>query len=321
MSTEVTGGAAVVDVPSGRPATTATPRPGDPRLARFSLNQRTVPRLSVPDLVETCLAAGVGAVGLWREPVAEHGLAETARLVRRAGLRVSSLCRGGFLTAADQPGRRAAVEDNRRAIEEAATLGADCLVLVVGGMSEGSRDLAGARERVREVLAVLAPEAAAAGVRLAVEPLHPMYVADRAVVSTLDQALDLAAPYPADVLGVVVDAYHLWWDPRLPELIRRAGPRIASYQVCDWVLPLAADVLLARGVMGDGVIDLAGMAAEVEAAGYTGDVEVEIFNAEVWAAEPRAVLDTVLRRYVTCCLPPRDDPAAGSGERGEVDRP
>lgn len=291
--------ARVLDIPSGTPAGTPTPGPGDPRIARLSLNQWTTREWSLREAVEGCVRAGLPAIGLWRDKVADAGLAESAKLVREAGLRVSSLCRGGFLTAREPVARAEAIADNRRAIEEAAALEAACLVLVVGGLPAGDRDLPGARERVAEALAELAPYAGAHGVRLALEPLHPMYCADRAVLSTLDQALDLAEPHPVGQVGVVVDAFHVWWDPYLPAAIARAGERIASFQVCDWVLPLPADNLLARGMMGDGVIDFRSMAAAVEAAGYVGDIEVEIFNADVWAAPGDAVVDTLKRRYVT----------------------
>ncbi|MEV0583489.1 sugar phosphate isomerase/epimerase [Nonomuraea sp. NPDC050310] len=269
----------------------------------LSLNQWTTKRWSVAEAVDGCVRHGVEAIGLWRQDVAAQGLAESARLVREAGLRVSSLCRGGFLTT----GSAEALDDNRRAIEEAAELGAACLVLVVGGLpgvvpgepldSGAGRDLAGARERVAEALAVLAPYAGERGVRLALEPLHPMYCADRAVLSTLGQALDLAEPYPVAQVGVVVDTFHVWWDPQVFEQIARAGARIASYQVCDYLHPLPADVLLGRGVMGDGVIDFGPLTRAVLEAGYTGDIEVEIFNAEVWAADPDEVLATVKERF------------------------
>ncbi|WP_336205777.1 sugar phosphate isomerase/epimerase family protein [Nonomuraea sp. LPB2021202275-12-8] len=289
---------------------------------RLSLNQRTTRRWSVAEAVDGCVRHGLEAVGLWREEVAEQGLAESVKLVREAGLRVSSLCRGGFLTAGGLPGdagRRAfarALEDNRRAIDEAAELSAACLVMVVGGLpgvrpgeplpaasarepAAGgfSRDLAGARERVAEALAELAPYAGERGVKLALEPLHPIYCPDRAVLSTLGQALDLSLPYPEEQVGVVVDTFHVWWDPRLFEDIARAGRRIASYQVCDYLHPLPADVLLGRGMMGDGVIDFRPITRAVQAAGYTGDIEVEIFNAEIWAADPDEVVATVKARY------------------------
>lgn len=269
----------------------------DPRLARLSLNQRTTRRWSVAEAVDGCVRAGIPAIGLWREPVAEIGVPAAARLVADAGLRVSSLCRGGFLTAADDAGRAAALADNRRAIDEAADLDAACLVLVVGGLPPGSRDLAGARQRVADALAELAPYAGERGVRLALEPLHPMYCADRAVLSTLGQALDLAEAFPAAQVGVVVDTFHVWWDPDVWRQIARAGARIASFQVCDFLTPLPADVLLGRGMMGDGHIDFPPLRRAVEAAGYTGDVEVEIFNAEVWATDPDQVVATMIARY------------------------
>ena len=276
---------------------------GDPRLRRLSINQKTLDMWSLPEVVRGVAAAGLESVGLWREPVAEVGLAKAARLVRDAGLRVSSLCRGGFLTAADPVQARAALDDNRRAIDEAAKLEADCLVMVVGGLPEGSRDLLGARERVWDALDQLAPYAGERGVRLALEPLHPMYCADRAVLSTLRQAVDLAERFPVEQVGVVVDTFHIWWDPEVWRSIARAGERIASFQVCDWLIPLPADVLLARGYMGDGTIDFPPFVAAVEAAGYRGDMEVEIFNADVWASPGNQVIDTVIRRFLDVVVP------------------
>jgi len=266
-------------------------------LKRLSINQMTVRSWRVPELVEGCVRAGIGAVGLWREPVAETGLGRTAKLLATAGLRVSALCRGGFLTPADATARRA--------VDEAATLGAACLVLVVGGLPDGSRDLRGARRQVADALAELAPYAAAHGVRLGVEPLHPMFCADRAVVSTLGQALDLTEglaqgltePLPAAQVGVVVDTYHVWWDPAVETQIARAAGRIAAYQVCDWSTPLPADALLGRGLMGDGHIDFGHLTAAVAATGYAGDVEVEIFNADIWATDPTIVMARVVDRY------------------------
>ena len=260
-------------------------------LERFSLNQATVRRADLATAVRVTVDAGIPAIGLWREPVQAHGIDAAARLVRDAGLRVSSLCRGGFFTMPEGPDRRDAIDDNRRAIDEAATLGAPTLVLVAGGLPAGSRDLAGARARVADALAELAPHAQDAGLSLAIEALHPMYASDRAVVSTLEQALDLAGPFDAAVVGVVIDTFHLWWDPALVQQIARAGRegRIASYQVCDWVTPIAADPLLSRGIPGDGDIDFAAFTALVRAAGYDGDVECEVFRQEVWDADPAEV--------------------------------
>ncbi|UYQ66491.1 sugar phosphate isomerase/epimerase family protein [Streptomyces peucetius] len=260
----------------------------------------TVKQLSLPELAEACVRLGVPAVGLWREPVAAYGLDATAKLVRDAGLEVTSLCRGGFLTAIDETDRARALDDNRAAIDEAATLGTDTLVLVSGGLPPGSRDLAAARERIADALAALAPYAAERGVRLAVEPLHPMFASDRCVVSTLDQALDLAERFPADQVGVVVDTYHIWWDDRAPEAVDRAGAsgRILSFQLADWTTPLPAGVLNGRGQLGDGAIDMRGWRQRVEAAGWTGFIEVELFNDELWARDGVEVLEETARRFV-----------------------
>jgi len=291
-------------------------------LERFSINQWTVRSLGMPELVDACARHGIEAVGPWREPVADYGLARSAKLVRDAGLRVSSLCRAGFF---NRPGWLA---DNRAAIDEAAALGAACLVLVAGGLpdpaaavsapdddraagdppadhpsadpaAEHWKDLTGARARAIDAIAELVPYAKESGVRLAIEPMHPMYCADRGLVSTLAQALDVAAAYPAETVGVVVDTFHLWWDPDVLGQIARAGRegRIASFQVSDFLRPLPADVLLGRAMMGDGVIDFGPLCRAVSAAGYLGDVEVEIFNADVWAADPEDVLVHAKDRY------------------------
>lgn len=269
-------------------------------LARFSVNQMTVKQLSLPDLVTSCLTLGVGRVGLWREPVRAYGVEAAARLVRDAGLTVTTLCRGGFLTALDPAGRAKALDDNRAAVDEAATLGTDTLVLVSGGLPAGSKDLHGARERIADALGELGPYAAARGVRLAIEPLHPMYAADRCVVSTLAQALDLAERFPAEQVGVTVDTYHLWWDDTAPAQIARAGAagRIHTFQLADWTTPLPEGVLNGRGQLGDGSIDFREWRGYVEAAGYTGPVEVELFNDGLWARDGHAVLAETVARFL-----------------------
>ncbi|MEU7379994.1 MULTISPECIES: sugar phosphate isomerase/epimerase family protein [unclassified Streptomyces] len=270
-------------------------------LERFSINQMTVKQLSLPELVDICLKLGVPGVGLWREPVQAYGVEAAARLVRDAGLTVTTLCRGGFLTAIDPAGRAEALDDNRAAIDEAATLGTDTLVLVSGGLPAGSKDLHGARERIADALGVLGPYAAERGVRLAIEPLHPMYAADRCVVSTLAQALDLAERFPAHQVGVTVDTYHIWWDDNAPEQIARAGAggRIHTFQLADWTTPLPEGVLNGRGQIGDGSIDMREWKRYVEAAGYTGAIEVELFNEELWARDGREVLAETAERFVT----------------------
>lgn len=268
---------------------------------RLSLNTMTTKSWTLRQAVEGTAAAGLPAIGLWRDRVAEAGVDEAAKLVRDNGLRVSSLCRGGFLTGLDDG--EAALADNRRAIDEAATLGARELVLVAGGVPD--RDLTGARARLADRIATLVPYAAQRDVRLALEPLHPMFCADRAVISTLGQALELAAPHPAEAVGVVVDTFHVWWDPELAQRVADAGAqgRISSYQICDWLVPMTPDPLVSRGMMGDGVIDFGAITALVSAAGYAGDVEVEIFNEAVWATGGHAVLETMKSRYRDLVLP------------------
>ncbi len=269
-------------------------------LERFSINQMTVKQLSMPELVDGCVELGIGGVGLWREPVAVYGLDATAKLVRDAGLSVTTLCRGGFFTAIDPTERAAALADNRRAIDEAATLGTDTLVLVSGGLPAGSKDLHGARERIADALSELGPYAASNGVRLAIEPLHPMFASDRCVVSTLAQALDIAERFPADQVGVTVDTYHIWWDDTAPAAIARAGAsgRIHTFQLADWITPLPQGVLTGRGQIGDGSIDMREWKSYVEAAGYTGPIEVELFNDELWAGDGRELLAQTAQRFV-----------------------
>ncbi|MEU5332194.1 sugar phosphate isomerase/epimerase family protein [Streptomyces asoensis] len=272
----------------------------DRDLTRFSINQMTVKQLSMPELVAACGDLGVTNVGLWREPVQAFGVEGTAKLVRDAGLTVTTLCRGGFLTALDPDERAAALADNRRAVDEAAALGTEVLVLVSGGLPAGSKDLHGARERIADALTVLGPYAEEHGVKLAIEPLHPMYAADRCVVSTLTQALDLAERFPAHQVGVTVDTYHIWWDDRAPAQIARAGAggRIHTFQLADWTTPLPEGVLNGRGQIGDGSIDMREWLGHVTRAGYTGAVEVELFNDGLWARDGREVLAETAERFV-----------------------
>jgi len=220
---------------------------------RYSLNQATTKYWPLEDVVAASAKAGLEWIGLWREPIQEYGVDQAAKLVADAGLKVSSLCRSGFFTSTDAAERKAKIEDNRRAIDEAATVGTPVLVLVSGGLPAGSRDLDGARAMVRDGLAELAPYAEERGVTLAVEALHPMFCSDRCVVATLGQALEIAAPHPADAVGVCIDTYHLWWDDQVWKGIEQAGRegRIASFQLADWITPLPEGVLLGRGLPGE----------------------------------------------------------------------
>ncbi len=284
----------------------ASARVAGPAHPRLSLNQATIKYADLDEALAVTVGAGIQSIGLWREPIAELGLGQVVARIADSGLRVSSLCRGGFFTAVEGSERRRSIDDNRMAIAETAAVAAAgapgsaaVLVMVAGGLPPGSRDLLGARERVRDAIGELEPEARAAGITLAIEALHPMYAADRAVVSTLGQALELADQFPVSSVGVVVDTFHVWWDPRVLDDIARAGEggRIASYQVCDWMTPLPQDVLLARGMMGDGHIDFGPITRAVEAAGYRGDVEVEIFNQAIWDAEPGSVAERTVQAF------------------------
>jgi sugar phosphate isomerase/epimerase len=265
--------------------------------AGLSLNQATVQNLEVPEAVDLCVRHDIGAIGLWRGHVARTGLAESAAAVKAAGLTLSSLCRGGFFTHVDPDARAAAIADNKAAIAEAAALGTDTLVLVSGGLVPGSRDIGLARRLIADAIAELVPVAQDNGIRLAIEALHPVFAADRCVISRLGEALDLAVQFPADAVGVVVDTYHVWWDAALLSDIARAGDRIASYQICDWILPLPEDNLLGRGHVGDGHIDFPPITAAVEAAGYTGHIEVEIFNQTIWDAPADDTANTLADRF------------------------
>ncbi len=268
----------------------------------LSLNTATIgPARSLEDAVEGCLRHGLGGISPWRDKIAEVGLARAARLVRDAGLAVTGVCRGGMFTGADLPARHRALDENRRAVDEAATLAAACLVLVVGGLPAGSRDLAGARRQVEDGIAATLEYARSVKVPLALEPLHPMYAADRACVNTLAQALDVCDRCGPG-LGVVIDVYHVWWDPDLHAGIGRAGRngQLLAYHVCDW-LASTRDLLLDRGMMGDGVVDLRGIRRSVEAAGYQGLCEVEIFSdRNWWKRSVDEILSAVVERGRAC---------------------
>jgi sugar phosphate isomerase/epimerase len=264
-------------------------------LARLSLNQMTTRPWSVREAVEGCVRAGIPAIGLWREPVAETGLRESARLVADAGLRVSSLCRGGWFCASTPRERQARLDDNRRAIDEAAELGTDVLVLVCGPAT--NRDIAAARASVEASIASLLPYALERGIKLGIEPLHPMYAAERSVIVTLAEANAMVRRLNSNGVGVVIDVYHVWWDPQVYAQIAAASGHILGFHVCDWLVP-TTDLLLSRGMMGDGVIELRRLRAAVEAAGYTGPIEVEIFNQNLWQLPGDEILRLVCARYL-----------------------
>ncbi len=268
---------------------------GAPPLERLSLNQITIDQWTLPELVDGCARAGVTTIAPWREKIAEVGIERAARLIADAGLSVSSLCRGGFFPAAGERERRRAEDDNRRAVEEAAALGTDVLVLVCG--APVGRDLSGARAAIAAGIERLAPHAAEHGVRLGIEPLHPMMIGERSAIVTLGEALDLASRLDVDV---VVDAYHVWWDPALERELARAAGRIVGFHVSDWLVP-TPDLLQGRGMMGDGIIDLRRIRGLVEAAGYDGPIEVEVINRDLWRMPGDDLLALTCERFAAYC--------------------
>jgi sugar phosphate isomerase/epimerase len=255
---------------------------------RLSLNLITVDHWELPEAVERCAAAGIGCVAPWRHQLAKTGVEASARAIRAAGLAVSSLCRGGFFTA---PG---ADEDNRRAVEEAAAIGAPVLVLVCGPPVNG--DLAAARAAIAAGIERLVPHAADHGIRLAIEPLHPMMIGERSAIVTLGEALELARSLASPHVGVAVDAYHVFWDPQLEPLLASANGLIAAYHVCDWLVP-TTDLLAGRGLMGDGIIDLPRLRGLVDAAGYAGPIEVEVINSALADVPGDALLADIKDRF------------------------
>jgi len=274
----------------------------------LSINTATLRGAGTLDrIIDACARHGIRAISPWRDQVHAIGLERTAELVRGHMLELSGYCRGGMFPAMDAAGRRAALDDNRRAVDEAKQLEAACLVLVVGSLpgalagAPQSKDLFAARRDVRDGIAATLEYARSVGMPLAIEPLHPMYAADRACVNTIEQALDLCDaidPEPRGALGVAVDVYHVWWDPKLEAQIARAGrERLMALHVCDWLVP-TCDLLEDRGMMGDGVIEIPRIRAWVEAAGFAGYSEVEIFSSANWWKRPEdEVLATCIERH------------------------
>jgi sugar phosphate isomerase/epimerase len=286
----------------------------------LSINTATIRKsngieLPLPAILEACASRGIRAISPWRDQVHAAGLATVSKLVKDHGLALSGYCRGGMFPAVDAAGRKAARDDNRRAVDEARELNAACVVLVVGGLpgalasKAAHKDIALARSQVTDGIAELLDYSRSMNMPLAIEPLHPMYAADRACINTLEQALDVCeqldplrsgeeAERPQAALGVAVDVYHVWWDPKLQAQIARAGKeRILAFHVCDWLTP-TTDLLNDRGMMGDGVIEIPRIRGWVEAQGFAGFSEVEIFSiANWWQRDHNEVLDTCIARH------------------------
>lgn len=266
-----------------------------PLLKNLSLNQITTNNWNLQEAVEGCVRAEVPWISLWRHKVHDIGLAESKRIVNDAGLKVSSLCRGGMFPAATAEQRQKNIDDNRLAIEEAAELGTDVLVLVCGPSPD--KDIDTARKWVEEGIETLIPFAESHGVKLAIEPLHPMYAADRSVIVTLDQANTIAEKFNSSQVGIIVDVFHVWWDPDLYSQIKRAENNILGFHVSDWSVPLP-DIFKGRSMMGDGVNEIRRIRNAVEDAGYHGPIEVEIINQAIWEQSGDEVLSVMKERYL-----------------------
>ncbi|MBM7570343.1 sugar phosphate isomerase/epimerase family protein [Aquibacillus albus] len=266
-----------------------------PLLDRLSLNQITTEKWNLREAVEGCVRAEVPWISIWRHKIEEIGLAQSKKIIQDSGLKVSSLCRGGMFPAPTAKEREERLDDNRRAIEEAAELGTNTLVLVCG--SAPDRDIDTARKWVVEGIEKLIPFAESHGVKLGIEPLHPMYAGDRSVVNTLGQANTMAEAVGKSQVGVVVDVFHVWWDPDLYKEIERANGNILGFHVSDWIVPVP-DIFKGRGMMGDGLIEIRRIRNAVEKAGYHGPIEVEIINQAIWDRPGDDVLQEMKERYL-----------------------
>lgn len=261
----------------------------------FSINTATLGFQSpIEKSIEDVARAGFGGLSPWRREVEGYDVTAIARQIRQAGLKVPCYCRSTYIPAATASEFSSNVTDNKAAIEDAAILGASCFMMVVGSLPAGSKDIAGARAQVKEASAELAEHGRKLGVKIALEPLHPVYAADRSCLTMLSEALDWCDDINHPNLGVCIDAYHVWWDPQLARDVARAAKRILAFHVCDWLVP-TRDMLLDRGMMGDGIIDLPALRAMVEAAGYKGLVEAEIFSSENWWKRPASETLAVIK--------------------------
>lgn len=263
---------------------------------RLCIHTITTRPWSIEEAVENYSACGVNGITVWRESLEGKKIVEMGQRIREAGLSVVSLCRGGFFPAVDVKLRQSAIDDNLRAIDEAASLGAPLLVLVCG--ADPGQPLEVSRRQIVEGIQAIIPHATACGVKLGIEPLHPMYADTRSAINTLAQANDICEELGSASVGVVVDLYHLWWDPHLEAEIHRCGclNKLFAFHVCDWRVP-TQDLLYDRALMGEGCIPIRKMRGWVEAAGFDGFIEVEIFSNKYWAGEQGSFLYDIIWAY------------------------
>jgi len=262
---------------------------------RLCIHTMTTKPWSLKEAADAYVRAGVPGITVWRQHLQAVGNAEGARILSDSGLRVVSLCRGGFFPADTPAKRQEAVDDNRRAIDEAAAIGAPLIVLVCGAVP--GIPLKESRKHIGDGISAVLPYAEAANVKLGIEPLHPMYADSRSAINTLAQANDMVEAIENPWLGVTVDVYHLWWDPDLQNQIRRAGGNVLSFHVCDWRTP-TRDLLNDRGFMGEGCINIPEIRGWVESTGFAGPIEVEIFSDELWATDQARLVERIKDAYM-----------------------
>ena len=267
-------------------------------LSRLCVHTITTRPWPLEQAAQQYAKAGIGGITVWRDALSGRDIAAAGRMLRELNLEVVSLCRGGFFPALTPAGRQAAIADNLKAIDEAAALGAPMVVLVCGAVP--GQSLTESRKQIRDGIAACLPHAAAAGVKLAIEPLHPMYAGDRSAINTLAQANDMAEDLRSPWVGIAVDVYHLWWDPDLENQVKRCGKNghLAAFHICDWKTP-TLDMLNDRGLMGEGCIDIRQIRGWVEEAGFTGFNEVEIFSTSYWQQDQNLFLDKIKEAYVS----------------------
>lgn len=267
-------------------------------LDRCCVHTMTTKPWSLDECVTHYQKAGIPGITVWRNVLEGRELQESGRVIADAGLRPVSLCRGGFFPATTGADRQAAIDDNKRAIDEAAAIGAPLVVLVCGAVP--GQPLAESRAQIRDGIAACLDHAKGAGVKLGIEPLHPMYADDRSAVNTMGQANDLCDELASPLVGIAVDVYHLWWDPHLETEIKRAGEGgyILSFHVCDWRTP-TLDLLNDRGLMGEGCLNLPQIRGWVEEAGFDGFVEVEVFSTRWWEADQHEYLAAITEAYLS----------------------
>lgn len=265
-------------------------------LSRLCLHTITTKPWSIEEAAEKYSAAGIKGITVWRDALSGRDIGKTGDMLRNYGLEIVSLCRGGFFPFKDKTGRETAIKDNRKAIEEAYKLGTKLIVLVCG--SDPRQSLEDSRKQIFDGISAVLPDAAQAGIRLAIEPLHPMYADARSAINTIAQANDMAEKLNSPWIGVAVDVYHLWWDPLLDEGISRCGKNgnLAAFHICDWKTP-TVDMLNDRGLMGEGCIPIRKIRSWVEAAGFKGFIEVEIFSNEYWKQDQTRFLNKVIEAY------------------------